>query len=310
LRFNLLAGDPGSLATRPATGRLRYAYVNSWQSQGASAQGDGAGGWTNYVSGTNSYANAEVGATGGGRYTSTSSSTASNAPPTNSTQSGTFFPGTSLAPVPDEGSDAGTASVYGGLLSAAWTTFQAGYSAVGNFLSNPTVKSSLQTLGGALEIAVGTAVFTCASWTGVGAVFAGYLIVHGADQAAAGISGLILGTPQTTYTNKGLVALTGSQEMADSVELALSVIATAGASAFTQACFAAGTPLLTAGRGQADRAVPAGRPGAGAVGGSSGGRVGSEGGGGGVPEHRPHLPPARGRSGDPDDAGAPVLRVQ
>ena len=84
-------------------------------------------------------------------------------------------------------------------------------------------------LGGAAEAAAGAGLGLSTGWTGVGAVAGGLVFLHGADVAGAGLSELLTGEPQSTFTSQGLQAAGASSSTAENLDMAVSIGGTLGA---------------------------------------------------------------------------------
>lgn len=96
------------------------------------------------------------------------------------------------------------------------------------------VSGGLKVIGGAAEATVGGALGVATSWTGVGAVAGGLVVLHGADQAAAGLQQLITGQPTPTVTSQTLQVFGANSGTAETIDAVISVLGTVGAGAAIQ----------------------------------------------------------------------------
>jgi len=113
------------------------------------------------------------------------------------------------------------------------------------------VTGGLRMAGGFAESSVGATVGFAFAWTGVAAVGGGILFVHGADQAATGFRQMISGQPETSLTSYALQSAGVSRSTAESLDTALSVGGTLGASAGLNAPRLAATVGATSSAGAA-----------------------------------------------------------
>ncbi len=98
---------------------------------------------------------------------------------------------------------------------------------------------AVKAVGGLTEMVVGAVGGTATSWTGVGAVFGGAAVVHGADNFVAGVTQLFTGNSTQTITeqgvSKGLKSTGVSEQKANTIaaytDVGISVVLTAGAGA-------------------------------------------------------------------------------
>ncbi|MFC5288550.1 SpvB/TcaC N-terminal domain-containing protein [Actinokineospora guangxiensis] len=97
------------------------------------------------------------------------------------------------------------------------------------------VMGGLKVVGGVLEMAAGAAGGAATSWTGVGAVAGGVVVVHGADVTATGLRQLWTGEQESSLTSQAIQAAGVSRENADLVDAGISVVGSMGTSAMAQA---------------------------------------------------------------------------
>ncbi|MFC7615671.1 AHH domain-containing protein [Actinokineospora soli] len=122
------------------------------------------------------------------------------------------------------------------------------------------VMGGLKVVGGVLEMAAGAAGGAATSWTGVGAVAGGVVVVHGADVTATGLRQLWTGEQESSLTSQAMQAAGVSRENAELVDAGISMVGSMGTSAMAQAPRVAGATAPRVATATAPRVVTQAMP--------------------------------------------------
>lgn len=90
------------------------------------------------------------------------------------------------------------------------------------------VFGGVKTVGGVLEIAVGGSFGVASSWTGIGGVAGGAVVLHGIDTTQSGFRQMISGEVVDSFTSQGLQSVGVPKTGANVIDAGIGVLGTGG----------------------------------------------------------------------------------